>query len=72
MHHDGGSRLRALPARAAAGLLFALALGSAAAQAPAPAAASGADDRYDRDKVLRVCQDPNNLQIGRASCRERV
>lgn len=63
MRCDGGNRLHALPARAAAGVLLALALGSAAAQAPAPAAAGGLDERYDRDKVLRVCQDPNNLPL---------
>src|SRR5690349_13902582 len=62
MRRDGGNRLTALPARAAAGALLALALGSAAAQAPTPAA-GGLDERYDRDKVLRVCQDPNNLPL---------
>lgn len=52
------SRPPAFRARAAAGMLLALALGSAAAQAPA-----GQGDQYDRDKVLRVCQDPNNMPL---------
>ena len=62
MRRDGGNRLPALPARAAAGALLVLALGSAAAQVSAPAA-GGLDERYERDKVLRVCQDPNNLPL---------
>ncbi|MFL6719436.1 MAG: ABC transporter substrate-binding protein, partial [Burkholderiaceae bacterium] len=67
MQRDGGfsrsssGTLRTFPVRAAAGMLLALVFGSAAAQAPAGAAAP--DERYDKDKVLRVCQDPNNLPL---------
>jgi mxaJ protein len=65
MQRDGGcsSRLKAFQVRAAAGMLLALMVGSAAAQAPAPAGAAGLDERYDKEKVLRVCQDPNNLPL---------
>ena len=57
MQRDGDSRLRAFPARAAAGMLLVLAAGSAMAQAGA------ASDQSRGDKVLRVCQDPNNLPL---------
>jgi len=57
MQRDGDSRLRAFPARAAAGMVLALAVGSAMAQAPA------ASDQSGGDKVLRVCQDPNNMPL---------
>lgn len=61
MQRDGdggsGSRLNAFAARTAAGMLLALAVGSAVAQAGA------ASEQGGGDKVLRVCQDPNNLPL---------